>query len=430
MYLENNITMTSLPGNLSQEDIIHLLHLRFNNNPKIQFNNYEFHSLTEDLNGFVGDHYVLKITYTEADDSDVVHTANYFVKTKPTNNKTQIDIAESLNAYVKEIFMYNTLLQEYGRREYDINFAPTMYLCKNGLTMVLEDLKVRDFKLCGRTKFYGVSEMQACLKSLAKFHAASFVYEEDMFKELGTIYRLDQHYPTELKECFLTFEDETSIGSSFYKTSMKCFLELIDLFQEDEAWKIEFKKYLQEMDLIKLCAPDLKSRKACGHGDLWSNNMMFRYEDSQAVECVLLDYQLIRYFQPALDVLLAIYSNTRVSLRKDHLGEFVDCYYECLKETVEKRGYAIQEIYSRSSLEEGMERLTVAVQFQIAANHSMQFLDMDVVKKAVSGEEDEFKDILFDEKTTTRKNAFMYDPQFKAVIEEDLYELHRSLVKH
>ncbi|GLV39604.1 hypothetical protein CBL_08329 [Carabus blaptoides fortunei] len=111
-------------------------------------------------------------------------------------------------------------------------------------------------------------------------------------------------------------------------------------------------------------------------------------------------------------------------------GEFVNCYYECLKETLEKRGYAIQEIYSRSSFEEDMQRLTVAVLFQVAANHSVQFLDMDVVKNEVSSEEDGFKDILFDEKTTTKKNAFMYDPQFKAVIEEDLYELQRSLVKY
>lgn len=422
--------MALLPGNLSKEDLIHLLHLRFNNNPKIQYQNYEFHSLTEDLNGFVGDHYVLKITYTETDDADTVHTANYFVKTKPTKSQTQIDIADKLNVYVKEIFMYNTLLREYAKREYNISFAPKMYLCKNDETMVLEDLKVRGFKLNGRTKFYGVSEVKTCLKSLAKFHAASYVYEEDMSKELGTVYRLDQHYPTELKECLYTFEDETSIGSSFFRTSINCLPDLIDFFPEDEVWKMEFKKCIQELDLVKLFTPDLKSRKACGHGDLWSNNMMFRHENGQAVECVLLDYQLIRYFYPALDVLLAIYNNTRVSLRKDHFGEFIDYYYECLKKTVEDRGYCIDEIYSRSSLEEDLKSLTLPVTLNMTLNHSMQFLDWDVMKNAVSSEEDGFKDILYDEKQTTRKDAFKLDPQYRAVVEEDLYELHRVLVKH
>lgn len=49
----------------------------------------------------------------------------------------------------------------------------------------------------------------------------------------------------------------------------------------------------------------------CCHGDFWSNNIMFKYDDQNNVQStMLIDFQLINYGHPAYDVLYLFYHSS------------------------------------------------------------------------------------------------------------------------
>ena len=54
----------------------------------------------------------------------------------------------------------------------------------------------------------------------------------------------------------------------------------------------------------------------CCHGDFWSNNIMFKYdEDGKVNGTILVDFQLINYGHPAYDVLYLLYLSTDSQFR-------------------------------------------------------------------------------------------------------------------
>ncbi|CAG7722643.1 unnamed protein product [Allacma fusca] len=66
------------------------------------------------------------------------------------------------------------------------------------------------------------------------------------------------------------------------------------------------------------------------HGDCWSNNMMFRYDEktNRPVEVVFLDFQLCRQGDPFCDVSYTLYSSGGPNLRPKHLESMLHVYYD------------------------------------------------------------------------------------------------------
>merc|ERR1719414_1842501 len=69
----------------------------------------------------------------------------------------------------------------------------------------------------------------------------------------------------------------------------------------------------------------------CCHGDFWSNNIMFKYnEEGKVSETILVDFQLINYGHPAYDVLYMLYISTDLEFRNAHMTECLDTYWDTL----------------------------------------------------------------------------------------------------
>ena len=53
----------------------------------------------------------------------------------------------------------------------------------------------------------------------------------------------------------------------------------------------------------------------CCHGDFWSNNILYKYdEDDKVVATMLIDFQLINYGHPAYDVLYLLYISSDIGI--------------------------------------------------------------------------------------------------------------------
>lgn len=77
------------------------------------------------------------------------------------------------------------------------------------------------------------------------------------------------------------------------------------------------------------------------HGDLWSNNIMFKYGDNgDAVDTVLVDFQICYYGPPALDVTYCMYTSSNNDVSELDWDMLVQHYYNELRTTLRKFNYS------------------------------------------------------------------------------------------
>lgn len=73
------------------------------------------------------------------------------------------------------------------------------------------------------------------------------------------------------------------------------------------------------------------------HGDLWINNLLFKYSESnplQVKDVIFIDLQTTRYASVAIDILHFIYTSTEGDLRANHLDALLTCYLDALLDEV------------------------------------------------------------------------------------------------
>lgn len=67
------------------------------------------------------------------------------------------------------------------------------------------------------------------------------------------------------------------------------------------------------------------------HGDLWVNNLMFKYDACNVVSAVkLIDLQTVRFTSPSIDILHFLYTSTERIVRETSLDELLEVYVEAL----------------------------------------------------------------------------------------------------
>lgn len=78
------------------------------------------------------------------------------------------------------------------------------------------------------------------------------------------------------------------------------------------------------------------------HGDLWCNNVMFRYnEDTGKVEdCLLVDYQMCFYNTPMLDLQYFIYTSLEHDLKMNQVDHVLQYYHQQLVASLKTLGYS------------------------------------------------------------------------------------------
>ncbi|KAG8241074.1 hypothetical protein J6590_095164 [Homalodisca vitripennis] len=91
--------------------------------------------------------------------------------------------------------------------------------------------------------------------------------------------------------------------------------------------------------LVKVFKPRKQAVNVLNHGDLWVNNMMFKYNSPETPDAVkLVDFQYPRYPSPAVDLIYYIWSSADGGVRETKYEELLNIYLQILNSTLEELG--------------------------------------------------------------------------------------------
>lgn len=410
---------------LSQEEVEVILRNRFNDS-QAKYISFKISPISKSNIGFMGRYHILEITYAA---QNQINTETFFIKSQLII-KQRAEMAKERNVFLKEVFFYVFLLKEFTKYGYDTSFAPKCFYCKDNQLLVLENLVNRNLKLLKKFQLYDLDECKAGLHTLALFHGASLLYEEEMTRQCGRMFRLGDEYPNIFEENFFTHHQKDSSGFVILNHFLGTIKRIIDLLPHDDKYKEEFKRRLKLADLLNIfiehsSGSASRLRKTCGHGDLWFNNVFFGYGNFKAVECCLVDFQIMRYFHPTFDVLMFLYLNTNREFRKKHLTALLQYYYDHLSEVMRNHGVSSAMIFPLTDYQSSLRLVQCAAMFAVMVCNSLVLMPQELITEFINRHDDNTIDSNFHTKITMQ--AFDTDQHFRNVLIENFQDLHESI---
>ncbi|XP_053616575.1 uncharacterized protein LOC128678792 [Plodia interpunctella] len=228
--------------------------------------------------------------------------------------------------------------------------------------ILLEDLTESNFKMLDRFTPLTNECVKLILKNFAIFHSLSFVLKKQEVDTFDSyINRLGDFF-TEMLE-----NDDTKIYFSTVETDT---LALMDSDRYRNAVRGTVSKLLEIS--TKVYKNELTSRySVITHGDAWTNNVMFRFEENVALEAILIDYQVCKIVSPVNDLQFMILNCTDYGTRRKHYYEWLDYYHTELDNSLANFGLKANYVYPREQLDADLRR------------HSRLYLAMTIMSQSM-----------------------------------------------
>ncbi|XP_069690958.1 uncharacterized protein [Periplaneta americana] len=297
---------------------------------------FEVKNATAAGDNYSSDMYRVKVNYTQGDTAKTTSVIVKVAKHFDIFDK----ISTELNPFQREINVFTHILpylQDFLRDIFPGKFQPfgaNLLHSSNELSttyLIMEDLKESGFKIAERMRGLDMNHSLLVMKNLGRYHAASVVLHEKQPEKLR--YFMESFYNPSNKDMM----------DKFYNGILR------NVAREVETWpdyKERFASKLHKladdpfMHCVNAVKRDEEEFNVLCHGDLWLNNMMFRYseETGEVVDVRFVDYQIGYWTSPAVD--LQYFFHTSVStdlIDKRHV--LIQEYYNSLTDTLTKLGY-------------------------------------------------------------------------------------------
>lgn len=175
------------------------------------------------------------------------------------------------------------------------------------------------------------------------------------------------------------------------------------------------KVYESLMDIVK---PSLEHRNVLCHNDLTIDNIMFSESRESAI---LLDFQMIRYVPPAMDILQLLHYHTSREFRKVYERELVKIYHSILVATVNRTEQKYNaDVPSLNDMYESIKDLRLFGVGIASLYLPMALIKPDVVKDLLIDDE-AFEMFLFGDRVDVTKISmqdFDYKERIKDAIDD------------
>lgn len=180
---------------------------------------------------------------------------------------------------------------------------------------------------------------------LARLHALSHAY----------------HHTYDFLKRYPSFEIDERVTSCFADFAILIYEGTIQSISNHLELSPIVEKLRDNRDLLTAKLKELLSRNSSGHrvialahGDAWTNNLMYRHEESAEgsppvpQDLLLIDWGLVNWRNPILDLHQLVYNCTTLALRRRHLQEILKLYHDTFTAATRDLGapvanYGLQE---------------------------------------------------------------------------------------
>lgn len=194
--------------------------------------------------------------------------------------------------------------------------------------LVLEDLTVNGLRMIDhRKETITANHVELVMRSIGKFHAISFALKDQQSEKF-----------TELKENLneIFFEDKESPLKHYLDSLNQTVLNTVSSNTDKPlAKRLNILLSKNQFDIAVDCVRSglAEPYAIICHGDLWTNNMMFSYNDkNEPTEVSFIDWQITRYASPITDLVFYLFCSVAKELRDTHYDKFLRIYHESLSD--------------------------------------------------------------------------------------------------
>lgn len=250
----------------------------------------------------------LNVTFKKSEEADQ-EMYSYVLKAIAPQCESQVSASPEDKFFYKERDFYRYVVPELLKSSTNNSFVARCYLVKDN-ALVMENLANRNFYV--HNVFSDGILLKSALSSLAKLHAASILAENRLGKSFVEIYSdtFEEWLFTKTGKMFEWFESSINLLVTIAKS-----LELDDQHVPAICNKI-----------FELLSPSKTWTNVVCHGDVKPSNLMF--DDAQPIpNCILVDFQVVRYAPAMVDVAQLIYINCSRELRKHIETDLLKDYY-------------------------------------------------------------------------------------------------------
>ncbi|XP_048004967.1 uncharacterized protein LOC125240838 [Leguminivora glycinivorella] len=242
---------------------------------------------------------------------------------------------KSEELFCNEVAFYNKIwpaLDNFQRQrniKSPFKAIPKCYLAQDDL-VILKDLKQQGFVMPDRRQGLTIEQCYFVLKNLSQFHALSLAmkhYNPEAFYDL-----IDVH--DGITEVLFSGDNE-EYYKSYYREAMHNALDMVEEgladSEDKEKYLSKFREFCSEDTFFQMMVSLVTPREplaVINHGDCWTNNFLFRYVDGDIAEMVTVDFQLVRYSSPTVDLAYLLYLCLSREQRTEHLPSLLEYYTE------------------------------------------------------------------------------------------------------
>lgn len=274
---------------LEPQECLDIIQKKLNQNSMEDFSliKYEIVSVGK-TNGYLGLYFYLKASVARPESPTDRRNIKFFIKLRPPKGTKQYDVVCNSGMFNREVRLYTKLFPEILDQS-DREYVPTCYLGLENDILVLEDIVSKCFEnLKDRLETLDLDHCKVVMQTLGRFHAKSVIFEERNKTNLLNFCR----------EKKIVIRSYDGPPPSVFTIGVKCALSVLDLLSElDSLTRDKFKALVNEIQckLHKMLVPSANNRNVQLHGDLWTNNLMFKYSgDGKPLQCCFLDFQNTR----------------------------------------------------------------------------------------------------------------------------------------